>query len=105
MQQPALAFAAAAAAAAAASSMPLPTPSSSREDNKPVKQEPHGERTRTESLKWEAELLLCTMISVKFLQVQHREKIAPLCLGPCSREIGGTVICFFFFFFHSIALV
>ncbi|KAK3140795.1 hypothetical protein QOZ80_5AG0405930 [Eleusine coracana subsp. coracana] len=43
MQQPALAFAAAAAAAAAATSMPLPTPpSSSKEEKKPVKQEPQG---------------------------------------------------------------
>uniref|UniRef100_A0A0A9GTF1 Uncharacterized protein n=1 Tax=Arundo donax TaxID=35708 RepID=A0A0A9GTF1_ARUDO len=106
MQQPALAFAAAAAAAAAASSMPLPTPSSSREDKKPVKQEAHGERAHTEPLQWEAKLLLCTMIAVKFLQVQRRERITPRCLGPCSREIGSTVICFFFFFFlHSIVLL
>ncbi|KAF0927578.1 hypothetical protein E2562_034371 [Oryza meyeriana var. granulata] len=44
MQQPALAFAA--AAAAAASSMPLSMPSS-REDNKPVKQEAQGSADRS----------------------------------------------------------
>jgi hypothetical protein len=36
------------------------------------------------------------MIDVKFLQVLHRrhrqERIAPHYLGPCNREIEGTVI-------------